>query len=141
MLNFLTMISEYATYVVVIAFISLLAYFFNKLNYVNKNLKQLQAIFNTIKKEELTVKFKLLDGKLSSNPYISVVWSEFKSTLFFPENSLTQRTEDGANFFEAAAQPSLAVQTTIDPQYFFNEETLVLSKYNSKLVSIIASFR
>ncbi len=136
MINFLTMISEFATYVVIFAFISLLTYYFSKMNYVNKNLKILLDTFNSIKKDELTVKFKLIDTKLSSNPYISVVWSEFKSTLFFPENTMV-RDESNPNFFEAAAQPSLSVQTTIDPQYFFNEENLVLSKYNSKLVSII----
>lgn len=136
MINFLTMISEYATFVVIFAFISLLTYYFSKMGYVNKNLKQLLVIFNSINKDELAVKFKLLDSRLSSNPYISVVWSEFKSTLFFPEASIA-RDESNPNFFETASQPTLAVQTTIDPQYFFNEETLVLSKYNSKLVGII----
>lgn len=137
MLNFLTTVSEYATYVVILAFIGLLTYFIMKMNYVNTNLKILLQTFKTINKDELTVKFKLLDQKLSANPYISVIWTEFKSTLFFPENSLTTRDDSNPNFFEAAVQPTLAVQTTIDPEYFFNEETLVLSKYNSKLVSII----
>ena len=87
MINILTTISEFATYVVIFAFITLLTYYFTKMNYVNKNLKILLETFNSIKKDELTVKFKLLDTKLSSNPYVNVVWSEFKSTLFFPENS------------------------------------------------------
>ena len=136
MLNFLTIISEYATYVVVIAFLGLLTYFFIKVNFVNKNLKELLDTFKSINKDELTVKFKLLDSKLASNPYISVIWNEFKSTLFFPENTI-MRDDANPNFFETAVQPTLAVQTTVDPEYFFNEETLVLSKYNSKLVSII----
>lgn len=136
MLKFLTIVSEYATYVVIFAFIALLTYFFTKMNYVSSNLKILLQTFKSINKDELTVKFKLLDSKLAANPYISVIWTEFKSTLFFPENSLV-RDDSNPNFFEAAVQPTLAVQTTIDPEYFFNEETLVLSKYNSKLVSII----
>ena len=53
MLNFLNMISEYATYVVIIVFISLITYFFNKMNFVNSNLKQLLLTFNTIKKDNI----------------------------------------------------------------------------------------
>lgn len=136
MINFLTAISEYAVYFVLVAFIALLIYFFSKMNYVHKNLKLLLAQFQSIKKEELTVKFKLLDAKLSSNSYVSTVWSEFKSTLFFPE-SVTEQEDTAQNFFNSGVQPTLSIQTTIDSDYFFNEESLITSKYNSKLVSII----
>ncbi len=70
-----------------------------------------------------------------SNPYVSVIWIEFKNTLVFSESVALK---DGDDYqYQDVSSTVQNVQTTFDPLYFFNEETLVTSKFNYKMIQTI----
>jgi hypothetical protein len=70
-----------------------------------------------------------------SNPYVSVLWIEFKNTLVFSESVALKEGDDYQ--YQDISSTVQNVQTTFDPLYFFNEETLVTSKFNYKMVQTI----
>ena len=72
---------------------------------------------------------------MMANPYIATSWMEFKNTLVFSESVALR---EGAEFqYKDVSATVQNVQTTVDPLYFFNEETLVTSKFNYKMVQTI----
>jgi ABC-type proline/glycine betaine transport system permease subunit len=70
-----------------------------------------------------------------SNPYVSVIWIEFKNTLVFSESVALKEGDDFQ--YQDVSSTVQNVQTTFDPLYFFNEETLVTSKFNNKMIQTI----
>ncbi|MBR1619648.1 hypothetical protein IJ674_07120 [bacterium] len=102
---------------------------------VNKNLKTIIKFISTFKKNDLNFRFKELDGWMLSNPYVSVLWIEFKNTLVFSESVALKEGDDYQ--YQDISSTVQNVQTTFDPLYFFNEETLVTSKFNYKMVQTI----
>lgn len=102
---------------------------------VNKNLKTIIKFISTFKKNDLNFRFKELDGWMLSNPYVSVLWIEFKNTLVFSESVALKEGDDYQ--YQDVSSTVQNVQTTFDPLYFFNEETLVTSKFNYKMVQTI----
>ena len=103
---------------------------------VNKNLKILLAFISNFRKNDLSFRFKEIDEWMSSNPYVSGVWLEFKNTLVFSESIALKGRNNDLTYKEVSSTVQ-NIQTTVDPLYFFNEETLILSKYNSKFISAI----
>ena len=102
---------------------------------VNRNLKTIIKFISTFKKNDLNFRFKELDGWMMSNPYVSVLWIEFKNTLVFSESVALKEGDDYQ--YQDISSTVQNVQTTFDPLYFFNEETLVTSKFNYKMVQTI----
>ena len=102
---------------------------------VNRNLKTIIKFISTFKKNDLNFRFKELDGCMLSNPYVSALWIEFKNTLVFSESVALKEGDDYQ--YKDISSTVQNVQTTFDPLYFFNEETLVTSKFNFKLVQTI----
>ena len=102
---------------------------------VNRNLKTIIKFISTFKKNDLNFRFKELDGWMLSNPYVSVLWIEFKNTLVFSESVALKEGDDYQ--YQDVSSTVQNVQTTFDPLYFFNEETLVTSKFNYKMVQTI----
>jgi hypothetical protein len=70
------------------------------------------------------------------NPYVSAIWSEFKNTLVFSE-SIALKSNDQDMKYKDVSSTVQNVQTTSDPLYFFNEESLVTSKFNYKMTQTI----
>ena len=102
---------------------------------VNRNLKKIIKFISTFSKNDLNFRFKELDGWMLSNPYLSVVWIEFKNTLVFSETVALKEGDDYQ--YQDVSSTVQNVQTTFDPLYFFNEESLVTSKFNYRMVQTI----
>jgi hypothetical protein len=70
---------------------------------------------------------------MSQNPYVSPIWLEFKNTLVFSESIALKNSEQDLKYQDVSSTVQ-NVQTTSDPLYYFNEETLITSKFNFKMI-------
>ncbi|MEI8129449.1 MAG: hypothetical protein WCG95_07525 [bacterium] len=122
-----------AILIVLVTFFSILIYYIRKVNYINLKLVEFASILQSFKKSDLIFKFKELDDLMSTNSYVANSWAEFKNTLVYSE-SVSLKNENNDIVFQNISQSVENIQTTIDPIYFFNEETLVTSKLNYKLI-------
>ena len=135
-MNFVRIITDIPILIVITVFICSLIYCFRKYTMVGKNLKILIAYFENFKKNDLNFRFKEIDAWMSQNPYVSTTWLEFKNTLVFSESIALKSTGEDIKYRDVSSTVQ-NVQTTADPLYFFNEETLVTSKFNYKLTQTI----
>lgn len=120
--------------IVLCTFIISVIYTLKKYLTVNKNLKILIDFFSGFNKNDLNFRFKEIDEWMKANTYVSSAWMEFKNTLVFSE-SVALRNKDNDLTYQDVSSSIQNLQTTVDPMYFFNVESLVTSKYNSKLIS------
>lgn len=118
---------------VLVTFIGIMVYLFKKVNMVNKELLNLLNFVNKFKKADLFFNFKELDDGMSSNPYVERLWADFKNTLMFSE-SVSLKNENDDVVFQNVSQAVTSIQSTVDPECFFNDETLVTSKMNHKFI-------
>lgn len=125
-----------AILIVLVTFITVTIYFVKKVNYINAQLAKLLSVLKNFKKYDLGYCFKELDYSMSSNPYISGSWAEFRNTLVFSE-SVSYKDENNSVVFQNISHSTSNIQTTVDPIYFFNEETLVLSQLNYKFIQSV----
>ena len=126
-------ITDIPILIVVIVFVSSTIYCYSKYVATGKNLKILIDFMSAFKKNDLNFRFKEIDEWMNSNPYVSAIWSEFKNTLVFSESVALKTT--GEDFkYQNISSTVQNIQTTVDPLYFFNEETLVTSKFNFKMI-------
>lgn len=119
--------------IVIGTFIISIIYTTRKYLYVNKNLKILIQFFSMFNKNDLNFRFKEIDEWMSANSYASSAWLEFKNTLVFSE-SVALRNKDNDVTYQDVSSTINNIQTTVDPLYFFNAESLVTAKYNAKLI-------
>lgn len=73
---------------------------------------------------------------MSSNPYVSSSWLEFKNTLVFSESVALKGQNNDLTYKEVSSTVQ-NIQTTVDPLYFFNEDTLITSKFNNKFLQTV----
>lgn len=73
---------------------------------------------------------------MSLNPYVSSSWLEFKNTLVFSESVALKGRNNDLTYKEVSSTVQ-NIQTTVDPLYFFNEETLITSKFNNKFLQTV----
>lgn len=132
-MNLAHIFSDIPILIVIFTFISATIFTIKKYISVNKNLKVLLEFIENFKKNDLNFRFKEIDEWLSSNPYVSSSWMEFKNTLVFSESVALKGQNDDLTYQEVSSTVQ-NIQTTVDPLYFFNEETLVTSKFNYKLI-------
>lgn len=119
--------------VVIFAFISAMTYCTVMYNKVKKNLNVLYQFTSNFKKSDLNYRFKEIDEWMSLNPYVSAIWLEFKNTLVFSE-SVALKGQNNTLTYKEVSSTIQNIQTTVDPAYFFNEESLVTGKFNNKLM-------
>ena len=124
-----------AIIIILAAFVSSLVFIVKKFTFVNSNLIWLINFLSKFKKSDLSYRFGEFDKVISQNSYVSSVWHEFRNTLVFSE-SVAIKKQDNSVAFQNVSQAVNSIQTTVDPLYFFNEDSLVSSKYNSKFVQI-----
>ena len=136
-MNILTYILDPAILLIVGTFIVVVVYCIKKFDYVNANLIWLIGFLKKYNKNDLSYRFSEFDKTISSQKYISNSWAEFKSTFVFSESVALKNRNTGVAFQNVSNQVGNAIQTTSDPTYFFNEDSLVQSKYNSKFVQIV----
>lgn len=122
--------------IVIATFISSIIFCIKKYIFVNKNLTLLLSFITTFNKSDLNFRFKEMDEWMSINPYVASNWLEFKNTLVFSE-SVALKGEDNDLTYQEVSSTVQNIQTTFDPLYFFNEETLITSKFNYKLMQTI----
>lgn len=134
-MNFIKILSEVPIGIVLVVFIASTIYCLVKYLDTGKNLNILIRFISTFKRNDLNFRFKELDTWMASNPYVSAIWNEFKNTLVFSE-SVALKTQGNVKYQDISSTVQ-NVQTTTDPLYFFNEETLITSKFNSKLIQTI----
>lgn len=135
-MNLLSIFTDIPIMIVIVVFIFSLIYCLNKYVFVNKNLTILYAFISNFKKNDLNFRFKEIDEWMSYNPYVSSAWLEFKNTLVFSE-SIPLKGKNNSLTYKEVSSTVQNIQTTVDPLYFFNEETLVTSKYNYKFIQVI----
>ena len=99
-----------------------------------QNLKKLFNILSGFKKDELNFRFKEFDSALAGNDYVKSIWEEFKSTLVFSESVALVDDNNQEYSYQNVSSSVQDIQTAVDPLYFFNEETLIKSRFNYKLI-------
>ena len=131
-MNFLEIITDIPVLIVLGLFVFSIVYC--GINYV-KTFRNLQIIIDFIsdfKKSDLNFRFKEMDEWMMSNPYVTSIWVEFKNTLVFSESVPLKK--EGDLQYQDVSSTVQNVQTTVDSLYFFNEETLVINKFNYKML-------
>lgn len=135
-MDFSKILTDVPILIVLTVFTISTIYCFTKYLKTGKNLKILIQFMETFKKNDLNFRFKEIDEWMNSNPYVSSIWSEFRNTLVFSE-SIPIKTE-GNNFkYQDISSTVQNIQTTTDPLYYFNEESLITSKFNFKMIQTI----
>lgn len=132
-MNFLKYIMDLPILIVLIVFISSTIYCYSKYAQTGKNLNILTDFMSKFKRNDLNFRFKEIDNWMMSNPYFSTAWLEFRNTLVFSE-SVALKADGKDVAYKDISTTVQNVQTTSDPLYFFNEESLVTSKFNFKMV-------
>ena len=135
-MNLVNIFTDIPIMIVIFTFIFSLIYCAKNYFYINKNLKILFAFISNFKKTDLNFRFKEIDEWMSLNPYVSAAWLEFKNTLVFSESIALKGKNNDLTYKEVSSTVQ-NIQTTVDPLYFFNEETLVTSKFNNKFIQSI----
>lgn len=122
--------------IVLSTFVLSIIFCLNRYFYVGKNLRIFQKFLTNFKKTDLNFRFKEIDEWMMANPYVSAAWMEFKNTLVFSE-SVALRGQNNNLTYKEVSTTVQNIQTTVDPLYFFNEESLVISKFNFKFIQTV----
>ena len=135
-MNLLHIFTDIPILIVLFTFLFSIIYCAKNYVYVNNNLKIFLAFISNFRKTDLNFRFKEIDEWMSANPYVSGVWLEFKNTLVFSESIALKGKNNDLTYKEVSSTVQ-NIQTTVDPLYFFNEETLVTSKFNNKFLQTV----
>ena len=135
-MNFLRFISDIPILIVLLVFIVSTIYCYSKYVQTGKNLNIFIEFMSKFKRNDLNFRFKEIDNWMLSNPYFCSTWMEFRNTLVFSE-SVALKSEGKNVSYKDISSTVQNVQTTSDPLYFFNEESLVTSKFNFKMIQTI----
>lgn len=129
-------ITDIPILIVIFTFLFSILYCMKNYIFVSKNLKVLLNFISRFRKSDLNFRFKEIDEWLSANPYVASSWLEFKNTLVFSESVALKGRNNDLTYKEVSSTVQ-NIQTTVDPLYFFNEETLVTSKFNNKFLQTV----
>lgn len=132
-MEILKILTDPAILIVIATFVGITIYFIKNVKRINSDLLLLLSFLKKFKKSDLAFRFKELDDGMSSVPYLAHLWTDFKNTLMFSE-SFSVKDANNDVVFQNISQSITNVQTTVDPVCFFNEETLVTSKFNHKFI-------
>ena len=134
-MNILKILFEPAIFIIIFSFVAFVFYTMKKYSYVHKNISWLFKFLNNFKKSDLSYRFGEFDKIISENAYVSGIWREFRNTLVFSEN-IAIKQQDNSIKYQKISKDINNIQTTVDPLYFFNEDSLITSKYNNKFIQI-----
>lgn len=135
-MNLIHIFTDISILIVLFTFLFSIIYCLKNYVYVNKNLNIFLAFISNFKKTDLNFRFKEIDEWMSLNPYVSTFWLEFKNTLVFSESIALKGKNNDLTYKEVSSTVQ-NIQTTVDPLYFFNEETLITSKFNNKFLQTV----
>lgn len=137
-MDFFKLILDIPIMIVLALFIVSLIFTISKYTFVNKNLKLLCEFLSSFKKTDLNFRFKEIDEWMSHNPYVLAAWMEFKNTLVFSESIALKGQNNNLTYKEVSSTVQY-IQTTVDPLYFFDEDSLIISKFNYKFIQSVAT--
>lgn len=132
-MEILKILLDPAILIVIAAFVGITLYYTKKVKLINEELLTLTDFLKRFKKSDLFFNFKELDDGMQSIPCAANIWNDFKNTLMFSE-SFSLKNEKDDVVFQNVSQSVTNIQSTVDPNCFFNEETLITSKLNYKLI-------
>ena len=135
-MNLMHIFTDIPILIVLFTFLFSIIYCMKNYFFANRNLNILLAFISGFKKTDLNFRFKEIDEWMSLNPYVSSAWMEFKNTLVFSESIALKGKNNDLTYKEVSSTVQ-NIQTTVDPLYFFNEETLVTSKFNNKFLQTV----
>lgn len=135
-MNLVHIFTDIPILIVIFTFLFSIIYCLKNYFFVSKNLNILLAFISRFKKTDLNFRFKEIDEWMSSNPYVSSSWLEFKNTLVFSESVALKGQNNDLTYKEVSSTVQ-NIQTTVDPLYFFNEDTLITSKFNNKFLQTV----
>lgn len=135
-MNLVHIFTDIPILIVMFTFLFSIIYCLKNYFFVSKNLNILLAFISRFKKTDLNFRFKEIDEWMSSNPYVSSSWLEFKNTLVFSESVALKGQNNDLTYKEVSSTVQ-NIQTTVDPLYFFNEDTLITSKFNNKFLQTV----
>lgn len=121
--------------IVIVTFVISFLYCITKYVVTYFKLNVILRFLSNYKKNDLNFRLKEIDSWMCANPYIAPIWKEFKNTLVFSESVALKEGEDLQ--YQDISSTVQNVQTTVDPLYFFNEETLITSRFNYKMIQTI----
>ena len=132
-MNFVEILTDIPVLIVLSLFV--FSIFYCGINYIKtfRNLRVIADFLADFKKTDLNFRFKEIDEWMLSNPYVSSMWTEFKNTLVFSESVALKKEGDDLHYQDISSTVQ-NVQTTVDPLYFFNEDSLVIGKFNYKML-------
>lgn len=137
-MNWMHIFTDIPILLVLTLFLCSLIFCVSKYLYVSKNLKLFYMFISNFKKTDLNFRFKEIDEWMSYNPYVSAAWLEFKNTLVFSE-SIPLKGQNNNLTYKEVSTTVQNIQTTVDPLYFFDEESLITSKFNYKFIQSVAT--
>lgn len=135
-MNLLHIFTDIPIMIVLFTFLFSIIYCMKNYFFVSKNLKIFLSFISRFKKTDLNFRFKEIDEWMSANPYVSASWLEFKNTLVFSESVALKGQNNDLTYKEVSSTVQ-NIQTTVDPIYFFNDESLVTSKFNNKFLQTV----
>ena len=133
-MNIQHVFSDPPVLIVLSTFIGSIIYTVNVYKKVGKNLKIFNDFISKYRKVDLNFRFNEIDEWMSSTPYVAPMWLDFKNTLVFSE-SVALKGENNQLMYKEVSSTVQNIQTTVDPLYFFNEESLAHKNYNAKLIA------
>ena len=137
-MDFMRIITDIPIMIVLGLFLGSLIYTINKYTFVSRNLKLLYGFLVNFKKTDLNYRFKEIDEWMSRNPYVFAPWMEFKNTLVFSESIALKGQNNNLTYKEVSSTVQY-IQTTVDPLYFFEEDSLITSKFNYKFIQSVST--
>lgn len=132
-MNILHILTDPAILIVLATFFAIIFYFVKKVKAINFELMNVLNMLGGFKKSDLIFRFKELDTAMSSNSYVANLWNDFKNTLMFSE-SISMKDKNDEMIFQNISQSVNSIQSTVEPAFFFNEETLITSRLNYKFI-------
>ncbi len=135
-MNLINIFTDIPILIVLFTFLFSLIYCLKNYLFVNRNLNIFWNFISGFKKTDLNFRFKEIDEWMSLNPYVSNIWKEFKNTLVYSESIALKGKNNDLTYKEVSSTVQ-NIQTTVDPLYFFNEETLITSKFNNKFLQTV----
>lgn len=135
-MNLMQIFTDIPILIVLFTFLFSIIYCIKNYLFINKNLKIFLGFISRFKKTDLNFRFKEMDEWMSLNPYVASAWLEFKNTLVFSESVALKGRNNDLTYKEVSSTVQ-NIQTTVDPLYFFNEETLITSKFNNKFLQTV----
>ncbi len=122
--------------IVITTFITAIVYTTKSYKNIGHNLTIFNDFISRFKKSDLNFRFNEIDEWMCNNPYVAPMWLEFKNTLVFSE-SVALKGENNQLMYKEVSSTIQNIQTTVDPLYFFNEESLCAKQHNAKLIGAI----